>query len=70
MANKGISQFSMENLLSHSTEKLRKGTLLCFRKILVSKNFLDKKGGEKGEEERSITIFYRKFFVSQCRKFS
>ena len=40
-----ISRFSVENLLSHSTKKLRGGTLLCSRKILVSKNVRDKRGG-------------------------
>ena len=39
------SRFSIENLLSHSTEKLRRGTLLRFTKILVSKKFMDKRGG-------------------------
>ena len=43
----GVSQFSIENLLSHSTGKLRRRTLLCFRKFLVSKNFMDKKGGTR-----------------------
>ena len=43
----GVSQFSIENLLSHSTGKLRTRTLLCFRKFLVSKNFMDKKGGTR-----------------------
>ena len=41
----GVSQFSLENLLSHSTGKLRRRTLLCFRKFLVSKKVMDKKGG-------------------------
>ena len=31
--------------MSHSAEKLRRGTLLCFRKFLVSKNVGDKRGG-------------------------
>ena len=42
---RGISQFSVENLLSHSTEKLRRGTLLCFTKLLVSKKLMHKRGG-------------------------
>ena len=46
MPKRGISRFSIENLLSHSTEKLRKVTLLCFKKFLVSKKFMDK--GEEG----------------------
>ena len=35
MPKRGISPFSIENLLSHSTEKFRRGTLLC----CVSENF-------------------------------
>ena len=40
----GVSRFSVEKFLSHSTEKLRWGTLLCFRKFLISKNVKDKGG--------------------------
>ena len=36
--------------------------MLCFRKFLVAKNCMDKKGGGG-----SIKIFRRKFFVSQYR---
>ena len=32
--------------LSHITDKHRRGNLLCSRKILVSKNVRDKRGGE------------------------
>ena len=39
----GASRLSIETLLSHSTEKLRRGNL-CFRKVLVSQNFMDEKG--------------------------
>ena len=45
MPKRGISRFSIENLLSLSTEKLRRGTLLCFTKLLVSKKLMDKRGG-------------------------
>ena len=45
MPKRGISRFSIENSLSHSTEKLRRGTLLSFTKFLVSKKFMDKRGG-------------------------
>ena len=41
----GVSRFSVNNFLSDITEKFRKGTLLCFRKILVSKNFMEKRIG-------------------------
>ena len=62
-----VSRFSVKIVLSQSTEKLRRGTLLCFTKFLVSKKFMDKRG--RGEEG-SITIFCRIFLVSQCRKTS
>ena len=42
------SRFSVENLLSHNTEKLRRGNL-CFRKVLVSKNVKDKR--ERGHHD-------------------
>ena len=56
MPKRRISRFSIENLLSHSTEKLRRGTLLCSTKFLVSKKFMDKRGGG------SIKIFSQNFF--------
>ena len=99
MPMRGISRFSIENLLPHSAENFRRGTLLCFRKLLLSKNVRDNKGcassffvenflSHSAEIFRSgtfrcflnfgyrkfyayegnITIFYRKFFVSQYRK--
>ena len=40
----GASRLSVENSLSHSTEKLRRGNL-CFRKFLVSKNVKDNREG-------------------------
>ena len=54
-----ISRFSVEKFLSHSTEKLRRGTLLCFTKFLVSKKFMDKRG-----EEGSISRFSVENFLS------
>ena len=44
-----------------TTETFRRGTL-CFRKLLVSKNFIDKR-------RESFTIFRRNFFVSLPKKF-
>ena len=41
----GVSRFSVENFLSHSTETFLRGTLPCFRKILVSKFLMLYKGG-------------------------
>ena len=45
MFKREISRFSIENFLSHSTNKLRNGTRLSFTKILVSRNFMNKRGG-------------------------
>ena len=58
---RGVSRFSVENFWSHSAEKFRGHPFngsenLGYRKILCII------GG--------ITIFRRKFFVSQCRKIS
>ena len=61
---KMVSQFSLEKISRHSAEKFRRGTLLCFRKFLLSKDVRDKRGGG------GIKIFRWKFFVSQCRKIS
>ena len=60
---KRVSRFSLEKFSSHSAKKFRRGTLLCFRKFLLSKNVRDKRGG-------GTKIFRRKLFVSQCRKIS
>ena len=58
----GVSRFSVENFLSHSAENFRRGILYYCNNFGYRKS-LDKRGGEG-----SIKIF-RKFFVSQCRKF-
>ena len=43
-----MSPFSIEKLLTHSTKKVRRGALQCFRNFLLSKNIL---------REEDITIF-------------
>ena len=100
--SEGVSQFFIENLLSHSTGKLRKGTLVCLTKFRVSKNFMHEGSSTifcrlcltgpknfvrepfyvsekfwyrkffwiKRAERGSVTIFHRKFVVSQHRKTS
>ena len=45
MPMRGKSRFTIEKMLSHGPEKLRGGSLLCFTKFLVSKKFMDKRGG-------------------------
>ena len=57
---RGITRVSIESLLSHTTEKLRTGTLLCFTKFLIPKISINNEEGE--EEGGSITIFFKKFF--------
>ena len=49
-------------ILSHNSEKFRRGILLFLRNILVSKRFMHEKGG--------ITFFRPKFLVSHCQKIS
>ena len=44
MHKKGISLNSVEKSLSHSANKIRKRTLLCFERILVSKSFKQRRG--------------------------
>ena len=65
MPKRRISLFSTENLLSQSTEKLRRGNLLCFTIFLVSNNFMDRRGGGGGREEGgSITILCQNFCLT------
>ena len=45
MRRGGLSKFSVENFLSQSAEKIRRGTLLCFRKFRVPKIVRDKRRG-------------------------
>ena len=61
---KRVSRISVKIVLSHNTEKLRRGTLWCFRKFLVSKNFMLQRVMSR------FSIFCRNFFVSQCRTYS
>ena len=60
MPKRGTSRFLIQKLLSHCSEKLRSGTLLCFTKILVSKKVRDRGGGEYHD-------FPSNCFVSQYR---
>ena len=55
---RGITRLSNENLLSHSTEKLRRGTFLRFTKFLLSKKSLDKRVGEGEEYHVNLLIFF------------
>ncbi len=57
-----ISRFSTENLLPHSIEVFRRGNLLCFTRIPLSKKFLDKKLG--GGRREGVSRFKVKSFLS------
>ena len=59
MLQRVMSRLSVENFLSHSAEKLRRGTLRYFKKIPVAKKFMDKRGGGGG---RVYHDFQAKFF--------
>ena len=52
---KRVSRFSVKIVLSHNTKKLRRGTLWCFRKFLVSKTFM---------LQRVMSRFPVEFFLS------
>ena len=62
MHKKGISLNSVEKSLSHSADKIRRRTFLCFERILVSKIFKQR----RGEASR----FCRKiFYLTGPKKF-
>ena len=60
-----VSGISVKIVLSHSTEKLRRVTLLRFTKFLVSKKFMDERGG-RGREYHN---FPSKIFCLSAEKF-
>ena len=60
---KGISLFSAINFLSHRVQKFRRGTRLCFRKLRVLKNFMDKRRGA------CIPIFCQIFSLTKPKNF-
>ena len=60
MPMRGIPQFYIENLVSHSTEKLRRGALFCVTNAGIEKFYAS---------EGYVKIFCQKVFVSQCQKF-
>ena len=57
MRGEGLSRFSVKSLLSHSAENVRRGTLLCFRKLPVSKIFIHSREG-------SMTVFSTVFCLT------
>ena len=59
---RGISRSSKENLLSHSTEKLLRGTFLLQTKFLVSKHLKDKRWEVK---EGGVSRYFVENVLSQ-----
>ena len=41
----GVSRLSVKHVLSHSNESFRRGSVLCFTKILFSELLMDMMGG-------------------------
>ena len=59
----GVSRFSVKIVLSHNTKKLRRGTIWCFRKFLVSKFFMLQRVMSR------FSIFCQNFFCLAVPKF-
>ena len=55
MQKRGVSRLFVQNFLSHSTEKVRWGTLRCIGKFRVAKNFMHKKGISLNSVEKSLS---------------
>ena len=64
----GISRFTIEKMLSHGPEKLRGGSLLCFTIFLVSKKFMDKRGGGRDGGREGVSRSSVKNFLSHSAK--
>ena len=77
MHKKGISLNSVQKSLSHSADKIRRRTLLCFERILVSKSFKQRRGEAsrfcqkifylKGPKKlrQGTALCFRKFLVGK-----
>ena len=61
---RGYVTIFCQEFFASQYRKPRKGALLCFKKILVSKNFMDKRGGGEGGV---IKIFFQKLLY-RCQK--
>ena len=61
-----VSRFSVGKFLSHSGEKFCRGTFLCFRNSLVSKNVRDKRrGGYHAFPSKLFCLTVPKNFVGE-----
>ena len=57
--SEGVSRFCIEVLSPHTTEKVRRGTFLCSRKILVSKKVKDNRGGHHDSPSKTCCLTLR-----------
>ena len=69
MHKRGMPRVSVEKFWSQNTGKPRSRTILCFRKFLVSNNFMKKRGGRGGDCQDFLSeIFCRtvpKSFIAE-----
>ena len=67
MNKRGISRFFVGNFMSHSTEKLHRGNLLCLNISLVSKSVRDKirEGGYHDFPSELFCLTVPKHFVEE-----
>ena len=65
-----MPRLSIENLFSQSIEELRRGTLLCSTKTLVSKKIMDKsEGGMEGGREGLSHFSVKNFCLTVPKNF-
>ena len=62
MHKRGLSRFSVEIFLSHSTGKIRRGTFRCFRENRASKNFVHKRRGGYHDSPSKLFLHSTKIF--------
>ena len=60
---RGMLRFSIENLLSDTSKKLRRGTLLCFTNFWYRKKLWIRGGGGGGGRGRDYYDFLSKMFI-------
>ena len=60
------SRFSVDNLLSHSTVKLRVRIPLCFKMFLGSKNFMNLRGGRRDFWSKSFCLRVTKLSLEKA----
>ena len=70
MGRKRVSRFSVEIVLSHSTETFGGETFLCFRYFLVSKNVREERVGYHDFPSKSFWLTLSKRFLEETFRVS